>query len=291
MYTIKLLDSLLCTSNTSDTSLICTVVFYFFRHFRHVYHSMYYICTVYLWHLQHEIKQRKMNLLFMYTVFIFKSHPSFTKNHLVCKSQIFPIPVTPNSHHQLNVRGLNCDSPGMNCQDIYISQQPNKIIFCCLIEGFNSPLCPPHGALLSDDTTPFPIFICHHRRGREVVLFVELSYHHFLNEPGIIICVHVFLLTPPTCIQLILLYFIHDTFDTFDIRKIINTCIFTKWRPILECIIWSSCGSDGFLSVIEFLGTTSLLFFVQLARDPFVMVQVLASSTSHMECLVSSFLQ
>ena len=76
------------------------------------------------------------------------------------------------------------------------------------------------------------ILICHLRWGREVVPFVELSYRDFLNEPGIImqyiICVHVFLSTPPTCIQLILLYFIHDTFDTFDIRKIINTCIFTK---------------------------------------------------------------
>ena len=183
----------------------------------------------------------------------------------------------------------------MNCQDVCISQQTDKIIFHCLMESINSPLCPPHGALLSGDTTPFPLLIRHLRWGREVVPFVELSYHDFLNEPGIImqyiICVHVFLLTSLTYIQLILLYFIYDTFDTFDtfdIRKIINTCIFTKWRPILECIIWSSSGSDGFLSVLEFLGATSLLFFVQLARGPVVVVQVLASSTSHMECLVSS---
>ena len=59
----------------------------------------------------------------------------------------------------------------------------------------------------------------------------------------------------------------------------------------MECIIWSSSGSDGFLSVIEFLGATSLLFFVQLARGPIVVVQVLASSTSPVERLVSSFLQ
>ena len=148
------------------------------------------------------------------------------------KSQIFPILITPNSPCQLNVMRLNCDSPGMNCQDVCIHQQTNKIIFQCHMEGFNCPLCPPHGALLSGDITPFPLLICHLRWGREVVPFVELSYRDFLNEPGIIIqyiiCVHVFLSTPPTCIQLILLYFIHDTFDTFDIRKIINTCIFTK---------------------------------------------------------------
>ena len=127
---------------------------------------------------------------------------------------------------------LNCDPPGMNCQDVCISQQTNKIIFHCLMEGFDSPLCPPHGALLSDDMTPFPLLIRHLRCRGEVVPFVELSYCDFLTKPGIImqdiICVYVFPSTPPTCIQLILLYFIHDTFDTFDIRKIINTCIFTK---------------------------------------------------------------
>ena len=56
-------------------------------------------------------------------------------------------------------------------------------------------------------------------------------------------------------------------------RKIINTWIFTKWRPILECIFWLSSHSERFVSVIEFLGATSLLFFVQLARVPIVVVQ------------------
>ena len=104
---------------------------------------------------------------------------------------------------------LHCDSPGMNCQDVCISEQTDQVIFRCLMDGFNGPLCPPHGALLSGDITPFPLLIHHHRWGREVVPFVKLSYHDFLNEPGIImqciICVHIFLLTPPTCIQLILL--------------------------------------------------------------------------------------
>ena len=137
---------------------------------------------------------------------LFKSHPPHTHslctwiyayscktvhnlthlNHLIFKPQIFPIPVAPNSPRQLDVTGLNHDSPSMNCQDVCISQQPNKIIFCCLMEGFDSPLCPPHGALLSDKTTPFPLLSCHLRWGSEVVPFVELSYRDFLNEPGII---------------------------------------------------------------------------------------------------------
>ena len=192
--------NLYCVASTPLTQVLYSCI-YFFQHFQHTYHSMYYIHTVYLQHLQHEIKQRKMNLhlCIFYLKVTPHTHPPCTwiyahpcktvhnlKNHLICKSQIFPIPVTPNSPCQLDVTGVNCDSPGMNCQDVCISQQPNKIIFCCLMEGFDSPLCPPHGALLSEEMTPFPLLICHLRWGIKVVPFVELSYHDFLNEPGII---------------------------------------------------------------------------------------------------------
>ena len=73
------------------------------------------------------------------------------------------------------------------------------------MEGFNCPLCPPYGALLSFDITPFPILFCHLRWGLEVIPSVELSYRDFLNEPGIIMqcIIHVFLSTPLTCIQLL----------------------------------------------------------------------------------------
>ena len=166
-------------SNVSMTT-INTVHVLYFRHLRHAYHYMH-RCILLNYLILYCVpstpltwnKTKKNEFTFMYI--LFKSHPPHThppctwiyahpcktvhnlKNHLISKSQIFPIPVAHNSSRQLDVTGLNCDSPRMYCQDVCISQQANKIIFRCLMEGFNSPFAHLMGHFW---VTKWPLFHC-----------------------------------------------------------------------------------------------------------------------------------